>query len=328
MIGSTKDIKAILKKIETGISTLNAGDETKSKLFKEIKDLKTEVRALGDVKNELTRLRSLEESMISTTKELIGVKALVKELQRVQDLRSLAMHSGAKIDSQLVKKHNYNMQFVDSVYEFELQNIGDVLSRVMSTTDNSFTSGERGGPADPMALTGGHFKTMLKRYMFAGKVFSEGKKVYDCCCGRGWGTIILSQYASEIFAVDYDRDLIAQCKEFWGNEKINWTFGSVLDETCLADEKFDVVTGMEIIEHFTQPDGRVLFKNISDRLNDNGAFVGTSYFPDTRRQADNHATLKRPDHHFLWTKDELRDELSKYFREVVIVDSWMVIATR
>ena len=220
------------------------------------------------------------------------------------------------------------MKFVDTIYELELASNSEAIERAMHTTDNSFTTGERMGPSDPDPILSGHYKTMLKRYLFAGRMFCFHKRVYDCCSGRGWGTNLLSSYAKHVYAVDRDEILIEQCRNHWPGGNITWKYDNVLNPDLFEAKKFDVVTGMEMIEHFTKEDSITLYDNIQKTLKSGGVFVGTSYFPDTRKQADNHATLQRPDHLFLWTKNEIREELGKYFADIEIIDSWMIIARK
>lgn len=256
------------------------------------------------------------------------LEAALKESERIAGLRlymDYAGMNGVPVETDCKK---LDMSLVDTVYELELPRLKSVLERVMASTDSSITAGERGGPSELSTLANGHYRTMLKRYIFAGRMFCEGKKVFDACCGRGWGTYILSHYARELDAVDYDAELIEQCKAHWDSDKINWKYASVLEPDAFPENHFEVVTGMEIIEHFTKEDGERLFDNIQRVLKPGGAFVATSYFPDTRHQADNHATLNRPDHHFLWTKNELYQNLGKHFSSVEIIDSWMIVAKR
>ena len=243
-------------------------------------------------------------------------------------LATIARVSDLSINVPLNHPSIFTGEFVDTVYEFEIRRNGRHIKEVMNIRDASFSAGERSSPADPMVLSSGYFRTMLKRYLFAGKVFSNGQDVLDLCCGRGWGTRLLAEYANHITAFDYEPDVVTESKSYWQVENVNWQVGNALDTSFLGDKRFDVATCMEAIEHFTRDDGVVMLQETIRALKDRAVLVGTSYFPDTRHQADNHATLKREDHHYLWTKDELRQALEPSFDSVWIIDSWMFIAIR
>lgn len=281
--------------------------------------------SLDRIEQKISEFVKRQDSLLT---RLEKIEHKIDEMSRLDNLRVIAQKAEIKFDPSLVAGMSMNMKFVDTIYELEVVNKADNIERVMQTSDYSFTAGERGGPSDPGPLMTLHYRTMLKRYLFAGKVFCEGKRVFDCCCGRGWGTYLLSSYAKHVYAVDYDETLINECKNYWSSENISWSYNSVLDPNLFEEDKFDVITGMEIIEHFTKDDGILLFDNVQRLLKPGGVFIGTSYYPDNRHQADNHKTLERPDHHFLWTKQELMDELGKYFTNIQIIDSWMIIATR
>lgn len=281
--------------------------------------------SLDRIEQKISEVIKRQDGFIT---RLEKIENKIDEISRLDNLRVIAQKAEIKFDPSLISGMSIDMKFIDTIYELEVVNKADHIERVMQTSDHSFTAGERGGPSDPGPLMTLHYRTMLKRYLFAGKVFCEGKRVFDCCCGRGWGTYLLSSYAKHVYAVDYDETLISECQSYWPSDNISWSYNSVLDPNLFEEDKFDVITGMEIIEHFTKDDGILLFDNVQRLLKSGGVFIGTSYYPDNRHQADNHKTLERPDHHFLWTKQELMDELGKHFKNIQIVDSWMIIATR
>ncbi|MCK5902810.1 MAG: class I SAM-dependent methyltransferase [Cocleimonas sp.] len=261
-------------------------------------------------------------------KKLASIETALLELIQLQNLRRISDFGEIKVDPNQVSPAHFTMKTVNMVYELELKNNPKVIPQGMDAIDGSFTAGERGSPFDLNPLLTGYFQTMLKRYIFAGKVFCEGKQVLDCCCGRGWGTNILSTYGKNVYAADYDEQLIKECERYWPADNITWKYSNVLTPSVFKEEQFDVVTGMEIIEHFTKEDGITLFNNLRSYLKSGGVLIATSYFPDTRHQADNHATLKRSGHHFLWTKNELRETLGEHFTDITIIENWMVIARK
>lgn len=282
-----------------------------------------------EMSEKITALLEGQKKIMQSIEEMKkSIYLRITESDRINSIRELSKLAVIDTPWNLNDRHIYNMKYVDAVYEFEMARNIPEISRVMMTQDRSFTAGERSGPSDPAVLSNGHFKTMLKRYIFSGKTFCADKKVLDSCCGRGWGANIISHYAQSVTAFDLDQKLIGECKSFWGDDRIDWRVGSALEQSFLPDRTFDVALSMEAIEHFTQPDGEIYLRQIEKKLKDSAIFVGTSFFPNNRHQADNHASVKREDHHYLWTKTELTNELKQYFDRVDFIDGWMFVARR
>lgn len=279
----------------------------------------------------MKRLSELEALMTkfqnSITSIQLNVSAQIENLNREIRISAMAENCQLTTPKNLDDKKIYKMEYVDAVTLFEIKN-SKVLDTVMGSNDTSLTKDERGGPSDPFAINSGHFYTMIKRYVFAGKMFCMGKNVLDTCCGLGWGSTIIENYTNTITSFDSEKSLIENTHIKWPRSNINWCSEDALSQKSIEDKKYDVALSMEAIEHFHKSDGEIYLKTTIEKLRPSATFVGTSFFPDTRHQADNHASLKRPDHHYLWTKNELKTFLLKYFDAVYFIEGWMFVALR
>lgn len=257
--------------------------------------------------------------------EVRDLKLKLSDATLNADIRNLLQYSPLEIEMGEMRTTKFDRRSMELIFEAELPKLKHILPLVMGTIDTSDSSGERAGPNDFSKVRNGYFRTMLMRYIATSRIFAQDKKVLDCCCGRGWGSVILSHYAKEIDAIDLDEDVIKENRNYWRDFDIDWKVGSVLENSHFTPEGYDTVFGMEIIEHFTKDEGNDLFDNILNSLRPGGFFVGTSVYPNNRIQADNHASLKIEGHKFLWTVPELRERLNPHCESVAVHDNWMLI---
>ncbi len=78
----------------------------------------------------------------------------------------------------------------------------------------------------------------------------KGKSVLDLACGEGYGSYMLSKYATAVLGVDLSNEVIAHAKRKYANKTENLRFqqGSA-SKLSLQDSAFDVVVSYETIEH-------------------------------------------------------------------------------
>jgi len=177
--------------------------------------------------------------------------------------------------------------------------------------------GVRGGALDPRALPGnpefkkaGWTEHMLLRYCLAME-HAQGKEVLDTCCGFGWGAYLVSAVAARVIAVDFDDGALEFCRRQWAAANASFIKASVL-ELPFEAARFDVVMCMEAIEHFTPSDGRRYLGELSRVCKPGGVLLGSSAFPETRREAD--ALCQTNEHHlYIYTRAELRSLLGEHF---------------
>ncbi|WP_298368871.1 methyltransferase domain-containing protein [uncultured Lutibacter sp.] len=223
-----------------------------------------------------------------------------------------------------------NMSIIDFIYRKEKKTHKDTIGKILSFDSNLvkfIAKEERAFPGDENFMKTGYSHTMLKRYFFAGKVFCENKKVLDSCCGIGWGSTILSCYSKTVTSFDIEKEAIDFSKRFWNLKNVNFIQGDALDVSFLQEEKFDVVTAFETIEHFTKLDGEKYMIEMGKVLKDGGVLIGTSSFPETDEQAKK-LRLTNPYHLHIFTETELKKILESIFKEFHVINKWMFIAIK
>ncbi len=166
-----------------------------------------------------------------------------------------------------------------------------------------------------------------ERALPAGDFLCRDKKVLDSCAGLGWGTNILSIFASEVIAFDNSRKSLTFCEKHWTAPNIQWHYWDALDISNNWLNEFDVTVCMETIEHFTKENGEKYISNLSKALKKGGYIIGTSAFPANRNEA-NEICNKNPCHLHIFTLDEISQILNKYFSKYKIINNWMFLGKK
>lgn len=83
----------------------------------------------------------------------------------------------------------------------------------------------------------------IATYEYA-KNFVKNKKVLDFGCGSGYGTELLSENAESIIGVDISKEAVNYAKKNYILPNLDF---KTISE--LTDEKFDVITSFQVIEH-------------------------------------------------------------------------------
>jgi lipopolysaccharide transport system ATP-binding protein len=186
---------------------------------------------------------------------------------------------------------------------------------------------ERAWPGDSRFTAIGYDRMMLGRYAFAGAMFCRGAEVLDTGCGLGWGALLIAHFARRVTAFDRDPRLESFCRAIWPAENITWRTGDMRDMSFLGDERYDVVLGMEVVEHFTREDGERYLGEVAKVLRPGGVFVATSAFPTRADEAQVMAAINQ--HHLhIFTHDEMLDLLRRRFSNAAIIGNWMIIAVK
>ncbi len=219
---------------------------------------------------------------------------------------------------------------IDETYKASLFENRDLIEEILKhNCDLTSISSEeeRAFPGNRDFINSGYYNIMLKRYFFAGKFFCRDLDVIDTCCGLGWGTYIISKFAKRVVSFDLNHDVIRFCQENWRSSNIIWKYGDCMDLSFISDMKFDVALAMETIEHFSKEDGDRYIKSVSNIIKENGILIGTSAFPESNNDASILCN-KNKYHKHIFTYKEITKILSKYFRQHIIINSWMFIAEK
>lgn len=174
---------------------------------------------------------------------------------------------------------------------------------------------ERGLPCEEF-FPDGWWKKMLLRYGIA-MHFSKNKDVLETCCGIGWGAYLLDEVARTVTCVELKKEAIYSAKQLWVTDKTSYVNDNVLD--CpFKNETFDVITAMESIEHFVISDIKKYLSELYRLLKTGGLLIGSSYFPETREEADQ-VCLNNDFHLYICTQKEIRYLLDKIgFKKIKI----------
>src|SRR3990167_4801512 len=153
------------------------------------------------------------------------------------------------------------------------------------------------------------------------------QKVADVGCGLGIGANILGQEGSFIWGIDKNEESINFAKQMFGRNK-NGLYYSPQITFDVIDIKtdprefatFDVVTCIEVIEHFK--DIEFLMTFLKKLANKKGA--PTTYYISTPNRNAWEGTERynkplNPQHCFEWTAQQLFDNMSKYFSKVELL---------
>ena len=96
------------------------------------------------------------------------------------------------------------------------------------------------------------YQEHVARYLFASQL-CRGKEVLDVACGVGYGAQLLARQGAErVTAFDIDRDTICHAMEFYSHPRVAYFVASV-DHLPFENDRFDVITCFEAIEHVEQP---------------------------------------------------------------------------
>ena len=110
----------------------------------------------------------------------------------------------------------------------------------------------------------------INRYRFISQFIEKTDSVLDLACGKGGGTEIISDYAKEVYGIDYDKKYIINAKLKFSKPNLKFILGSdeLLEE---FEEQFDKVISTHTMEHVS--DDQLFLKRIRNSLKPNGKLI-------------------------------------------------------
>jgi SAM-dependent methyltransferase len=147
----------------------------------------------------------------------------------------------------------------------------------------------------------------LHRYLFALR-WAKGKKVLDLASGSGYGAALLAQTASQVWALELDRQSVEYARRTCGRSNLIFVQADV---TSLPFESasFGLVVALEILEHVQ--DSRALVREITRVVHPGGlALIST---PDKARYSDAR-NYSNPFHVREFYREEFAALLGEYFQ--------------
>lgn len=158
------------------------------------------------------------------------------------------------------------------------------------------------------------FYVMLARYKFACRMLKKSQQVVDVGCGRGYGSVFLSQHAGHVLALDQDKELVKENSIEHGDiANLDFDVGDLLNIKPDHVGKFDALVSMDVIEHFEEKDILQAVSGYYDLLSDSGfAIIGT---PNIASRP--FASQRRIETHpFEFTPEQFQKALESKFKNV------------
>ncbi len=161
---------------------------------------------------------------------------------------------------------------------------------------------ERAHPDDP-SFRGTIYEERLRERYALCLPFVQQRDVLDVPCGTGWGSSLLSGYAS-LTGLDIDPGAIDYARTHYPG--IRFVEGA-MQNLPFEDHQFDTIVCMEGLEHITLSDARRFLRDAHRVLRRGGTMIVTA--PLLRDGKHSH----NPYHLYEFTADELRALLTRYF---------------
>ncbi len=148
----------------------------------------------------------------------------------------------------------------------------------------------------------------LVRYELA-KQLVKDKIVLDIACGSGYGAKIMAQAgAKQVIAIDIDKETIKEAQKNKKEKNLKYKIGNA-QKIDFENEKFDIITSFETIEHLQQPSKYL--KELSRIIKKDGIILISTPNKEVYKE-------KNPYHYREYTEQEFKNELSAYFPNIKI----------
>jgi ubiquinone/menaquinone biosynthesis C-methylase UbiE len=148
----------------------------------------------------------------------------------------------------------------------------------------------------------------LHRYSIA-MPFVKGKIILDIASGEGYGSHLMSEFASHVYAVDIDPDTVERAKNKYVKDNLKFLIGST-SSIPIASDSIDVVVSYETIEHHNEHNQMML--EIKRVLKPGGKLIISSpdkYYYTDKRNYNNPFHIKE------LYKSEFIEIISNHFKQ-------------
>lgn len=133
---------------------------------------------------------------------------------------------------------------------------------------------------------------------------NSGNHALDLACGTGYGTEILRETGYEATGIDISKDALDYANKHY--KKCHFINQSV--QKFYSDQKYDLITFFESLEHISREDGLKLFGKVTQLLGPRGIFVVSV----SREPNPGHKLF----HKSRWSYIQLLEALKKHFPKV------------
>jgi SAM-dependent methyltransferase len=101
--------------------------------------------------------------------------------------------------------------------------------------------------------------------------YARGLRVLDVGSGEGYGTALLADTAAEVLGVDYSPAAVRHASEKYRRPNLRYELRDATDLAGLGEDRFDLVTCFEVIEHVANDDAFV--RGIAHVLRPGGTLI-------------------------------------------------------
>lgn len=136
--------------------------------------------------------------------------------------------------------------------------------------------------------------------------FIKNKKVLEIGSGSGYGTYRLAKVAKNVLGIDSDEIAIAKSKEKYKTHNLKFISSTI--ENFKGEDRFDCIIALQVFEHIEKPE--LFLSKIASVIKKDGFLIIST--PNSLTQSYN----ENPYHYKEYSFTELRNILSKYFREI------------
>jgi len=151
-------------------------------------------------------------------------------------------------------------------------------------------------------------------YIYA-ETFVRGKSILEIGCGTGYGADYLSQFASNIIAIDISKKCVMYSHTTCKKENVNFLLSSGL-HVPLKDDSIDIVLSFQVIEHIESRKVRDFLSDIKRVLKDRGVFIAST--PNKKLRLLPFQKPWNPEHRKEYNYKEFKEVLGNFFEEVEV----------
>jgi len=140
----------------------------------------------------------------------------------------------------------------------------------------------------------------------------EKVSVLELGCNEGIGTLILSEQAEKVVAVDFDKEAIEYALKNFTDTNITFICEDFLSKKFGS---FNVVVSLDVVEHIDKSLEDAYFETILDNLKEHGVcIIGTP-----NDMASEYASEESQKGHInMFTAERLYDTINRYFQNVFL----------
>ncbi|URZ03851.1 methyltransferase domain-containing protein [Clostridium felsineum] len=153
------------------------------------------------------------------------------------------------------------------------------------------------------------FVRIIERYKFALKFIKPTDEILEAASGFGYGAAYFQDKCKKVYALDLSTSNIEFSKAAYDFENINFIEGDVT-KLPFEDNKFDVYTSFETLEHMKVDSIEAYFKEAIRVLKKDGIMIISTPNGKAREGINNPFHVKE------YNEDEFSKMLSKYFLSV------------